>query len=170
MFAAHRSELRRPFYRIVSDIQSGVGGGPIQTSKTGVVHDLDKLFTLQSSTLTLVGFAVLVYAAVEGIEAVGLWLQKRWAEYLTFIVTTSFLPLEVYEMTHKVTPFKVVAFIINVAVVAYLLYAKRLFGLRGGVAAEHALIERDCGWEALERSSPWSSATEAAQPAGSGAR
>jgi uncharacterized membrane protein (DUF2068 family) len=96
----------------------------------------------------------LVYAFVELLEAVGLWYGRRWAEYLTLIVTASLLPVEVFELSHSVTPFKVVAFILNVAVVAYLLYAKRLFGLRGGVAAEHAARERDVGWGALEASAP----------------
>jgi len=98
---------------------------------------------------------VLAYAALEGIEAVGLWYQKRWAEYLTLIATSLFLPLEVIEMVHHFTAFKVVAFVINVAVVVYLLFAKRLFGLRGGAAADEALRERDMGWAALERATPW---------------
>ena len=65
-----------------------------------------------------------------GIEAVGLWYQRRWAEYLTFLVTTSLLPLEIYEIATRTTALKVIAFVINVAVVVYLLFAKRLFGLR----------------------------------------
>ena len=59
---------------------------------------------------------VAVYAVLEGVEAVGLWLQKRWAEYLTFIATTLLLPLEIYELT-KVSPLKVLTLIMNVAVV-----------------------------------------------------
>src|SRR5436190_16087197 len=100
LFAANEAQLKETFYRIVADLQNGVGGGPVQTSKTGIVGELDKLFTLKSSTLTGVGLAVLGYSAVEGIEAVGLWYQRRWAEYLTFIVTASFIPLEVYELIH----------------------------------------------------------------------
>ena len=46
------------------------------------------------------------------------------------------------------------AFVINVAVVAYLLHAKRLFGVRGGAAADEAERERDVGWGALERATP----------------
>jgi uncharacterized membrane protein (DUF2068 family) len=102
---------------------------------------------------------LLAYAAIEGIEAVGLWYQRRWAEYLTFIVTASLLPLEVYELVHRLSPLKILAFIINVAVVAYLLYAKRLFGIRGGAAADEAERERDVGWEALERTAPEAAAT-----------
>ncbi len=85
---------------------------------------------------------------------VGLWQQRRWAEYLTFLVTTSLLPLEIYEIVEGATAFKVFALVVNVVIVAYLLYAKRLFGYRGGYAAEEALKERDLGWDALERATP----------------
>jgi uncharacterized membrane protein (DUF2068 family) len=154
LFAQHQTELKDTFYRVVADIQNGVGGGPVQTSETGLLHELDRLFTLRSGTLHLVGAAVLVYAVVEGVEAVGLWYQRRWAEYLTLVVTASFLPLEVYEMVHKFTPFKVFAFVVNSAIVAYLLFAKRLFGIRGGAAADERQKERDVGWQALEASGP----------------
>jgi uncharacterized membrane protein (DUF2068 family) len=82
---------------------------------------------------------------------VGLWLNKRWAEYLTFIATTALVPFEVYELTNGVSAFKLIALIINLAVVIYLLLAKRLFGLRGGAAAEHARREATSGWSAIER-------------------
>ena len=80
--------------------------------------------------------------------------RQRWAEYLTLLVTASLLPVEVYELTERVPPFKVIAFVINVAVVVYLLLAKRLFGLRGGPAADERARAADVGWGALERSSP----------------
>src|SRR5947209_2640994 len=87
-------------------------------------------------------------------EAFGLWYQKRWAEYLTFVATTALLPLEAYELTRKLSPFKIVAIVVNVAIVVYLLFAKRLFGLRGGGEAEEGERQRDVGWEALERTAP----------------
>ena len=155
LFASHRAELKDTFYRIVTDLQTTVGGGPVQQEKVGLLGELNKLFSLRSSTLHLVGAGVIGYALLEGVEAVGLWWQKRWAEYLTLIATALFLPLEVYEIAHKLSPFKVVALIVNVAVVLYLLFAKRLFGIRGGATAEHAQRERDTGWEALERATPW---------------
>jgi uncharacterized membrane protein (DUF2068 family) len=152
--AAHEHDLQHRFYRVLNDIQGGVGGGPVRNGHTGVVHDLDKLFRLKSTTLHGVGAVLFAYAALEGAEAVGLWLQRRWAEYLTFIATALLLPLEIYELTETVSPFKVTALLINLAIIAYLVLAKRLFGFRGGVAAERKVRERDVGWPALERTAP----------------
>jgi uncharacterized membrane protein (DUF2068 family) len=154
LFASHQADLHHRFYRVLNDLQIAFGGNPSHPSKSGLLHDLDQLFTLQSSKLRLAGLGIGAYALLEGAEAIGLWYQKRWAEYLTFIATTALLPLEIYELTRTVSPFKVFAFIINVAIVIYLLFAKRLFGLRGGAAAEEELRERDVGVEALLRATP----------------
>ena len=154
ILASHRASLRRSgFYKALADLQGGAVTGNGR-ARHGLLGEVDKLFSLQSSRLHLFAAVLLAYAVVEGVEAVGLWQQRRWAEYLTLLVTASLLPFEVWEMTTRLTPFKVIAFAINAAVVVYLLYAKRLFGLRGGAAAEEAVRERDSGWEALERTAP----------------
>ncbi len=106
------------------------------------------------TTLRLIGVAAAVYALLEGAEAVGLWYQRRWAEYLTFVATTAFVPFEVYELTRTVSALKVLAIVVNLAIVLYLLLAKRLFGLRGGGPAEEAARARDSGWDAFHRSTP----------------
>ena len=149
IFASHVAGLRRLFNRVVADY-----GGPGHVPKHGLAHDLERLVTLQAGTLRIVALVAAAYAVLEGLEAVGLWLMKRWAEYLTFVATTALLPLEVFELTKRVSPFKVVALVVNLAIVVYLLWAKRLFGLRGGAAAEEAARARDVGWEALERDAP----------------
>jgi uncharacterized membrane protein (DUF2068 family) len=153
LFAANRSTLRPTFYKVIADLQGGVVSGQSHSSH-GLLHELDNLFTTSSTHLHELGAVLLAYGAIEAIEAVGLWYQRRWAEYLTFLVTTSLLPLEIYEIATRTTVLKIVAFVINVAVVAYLLYAKRLFGLRGGAAADEAEAELDQGWEALEHTAP----------------
>ena len=153
LFAAHEVRVRDFFYRIVNAVQ-GSSTGPAHASGHGFVHTIEHLFTLKSSTLYAVAAVAAVYAVLEGVEAVGLWYQKRWAEYLTFVATVAFIPYEIYELTLTVSPFKLVAFFVNVAIAVYLLYAKRLFGVRGGGAAEAREREHDVGWEALERTAP----------------
>jgi uncharacterized membrane protein (DUF2068 family) len=156
LFTSDRAHLRAGFYRVLTALQGGVAGGPVQsTGHVGIVHDLDKLFTLQAGTLEAVGLALLAYALLEGAEGIGLWLGKRWAEYLTFISTAVLLPFEVYEIISRGTVLKVIGFLINLAVVVYLLLRKRLFGLRGGAAADEALRERDGGWPAVDRATPY---------------
>jgi uncharacterized membrane protein (DUF2068 family) len=154
LFSANRADLHDVVLRVVADISGEAQSNGGASAHTGLTHRVDQLFSLRSSELHLFAVIALIYAAVEGLEAVGLWMAKRWAEYLTLIVTASLLPVEVYELSEHLTPFKVFAFVLNVAVVVYLLYAKRLFGLRGGAAAEEALRERDVGWTALEAGAP----------------
>jgi len=156
LFAADRATLRETFYKVIADLQGGVAAS--QSHSSGLLHEIDNAFTTSSSHLHLVGGVLLLYGLVEGIEGIGLWFQRRWAEYLTFVVTTSLLPLEIYEIANRATVFKVIALVINVAVVVYLLRAKRLFGVRGGLAAEHAENALDQGWDALERAAPPGSA------------
>ena len=152
VFTFHRDQLKSKTFQVLSDLQPGASasGG----SRHGLAHEVERAFSLQSDTLLLVGLVFAAYALVEGVEAVGLWYQRRWAEYLTFLVTTSLLPLEIYELAHRLSPLKILTFLINLAVVVYLLVAKRLFGIRGGAAAEEREREADVGWQALERSAP----------------
>jgi uncharacterized membrane protein (DUF2068 family) len=153
LFAGDRAALNAEFTKILNDLQGGVGG-PTGNTSHGIIHDLRYLFAVRIQNLYLVGTAIAGYALLEGIEAIGLWFAKRWAEYLTFVATIVFIPYEIDELIKGVTALKALAFVINVAVAVYLLYAKRLFGLRGGGKAEHAEREADTGWPAIERSTP----------------
>jgi uncharacterized membrane protein (DUF2068 family) len=154
LFASHQADLHHRFYKVLNDLQVAFGGNPSRGHRSGLLHSLDQLFTLKSSKLRLAGAGIGAYALLEGAEAIGLWYQKRWAEYLTFIATTLLLPLELYELSHRISAFKIIALIVNIAIVVYLLFAKRLFGLRGGAAAEEELRQRDVGIEALLRTTP----------------
>jgi len=155
LFASHKVRVRNVFYRIVNAVQ-GSNASPAHPSHGGFLHTVEHLFTLKSSTLYLVAAAAAVYALLEGAEAVGLWYQRRWAEYLTFIATLVFLPYEIYELTRSVSALKVGALAVNLLIALYLLLAKRLFGVRGGAAVEAAERARDVGWDALERTAPGS--------------
>ena len=103
-----------------------------------VVDSIRKFFDYKKSTLHVVAAALLGYALIEIVEGFGLWWAKRWAEYLTVVATAAFLPLEVYELTEKVSYFKIATLALNVLAVLYILLGKRLFGLRGGHKAFEA--------------------------------
>jgi uncharacterized membrane protein (DUF2068 family) len=77
--------------------------------------------------LTLIAISAMIYAALEATEGVGLAMRRRWAEYLTVIATGVLIPYEAYEVLTRPTLFKVGALALNVAVVCYLAYRKRLF-------------------------------------------
>lgn len=99
---------------------------------------VDRWGDVSPETIILLGTAIAALGAVKWAEAIGLWLAKRWGEYLAAIATAVFIPLEVFEIIEKVSAFKIVLLLINVAAVVWLVVAKRLFGVRGGLAAERA--------------------------------
>jgi uncharacterized membrane protein (DUF2068 family) len=72
-----------------------------------------------------IAIAVGLYAALYTVEGIGLLRRKLWAEYLTIVITTSFIPLEVYEMIEKESVLKGVVIALNVAAVIYLLWRLR---------------------------------------------
>jgi uncharacterized membrane protein (DUF2068 family) len=76
---------------------------------------------------TILGIVLIGYALVEGAEGVGLAMRRRWAEYLIVFATGLLIPYEIYEVFNKVTLFRVGGLALNIAVVAYLAYKKRLF-------------------------------------------
>ena len=76
---------------------------------------------LDPRSLRAIGVGTFVYAAVFLTEGVGLLLRRHWAEYLAVIATASFLPLELYELIHRVRPTRVVIVAANLAIVVYLI-------------------------------------------------
>lgn len=72
------------------------------------------------SRFVAVGAVALGYAVLFGIEGVGLWLGKYWAEWFTVIATGSLVPLELYETLHGFGWLKLAALIGNAAIVVYL--------------------------------------------------
>ena len=88
---------------------------------------LAKLPAVDDRKLKALSVGTFIYSAVFLTEGVGLALHKRWAEYFTIITTSSFLPLEVYEIFHHATIAKGVALVINIAVVIYLVRELRRY-------------------------------------------
>ncbi len=163
VFASHRDQLQKLVDKIDAAFYGTAAAGHTQHTH-GLFRDAERLVTLDVGTLRLIGLAAAAYALLEGTEAFGLWFQYRWAEYLTLIATSLFLPLELYELSKTVTVLKVLALVVNLAILFYLLLAKRLFGLRGGAAADLAAREADSGWDAFHRYTPGPFSPPAASP------
>ncbi len=107
------------------------------------VHWIEIALAAKQTTILGVAVAVGLYGTLQLVEAVGLWLMKRWGEYVAVVGTSLFLPLEVYEIVHQPSVFKVLALVVNLFLVAYLVLTKRLFGARGGAAAHHAALHSE---------------------------
>jgi uncharacterized membrane protein (DUF2068 family) len=83
---------------------------------------LDHVDELTAHRLKQIGVATFCYGALRVTEGVGLVLEKVWAEYLTVGVTVSFLPWEMYEIVMHLDWFRVGLFLVNLAVLAYLVW------------------------------------------------
>jgi uncharacterized membrane protein (DUF2068 family) len=88
---------------------------------------LAKLSILDDRRLKELSIGTFIYAGIFLIEGVGLALRKRWAEYFTIITTSSLLPIEIYELAKRVNIGKSVALMVNLAVVAYLVFELRRY-------------------------------------------
>lgn len=111
--------------------------------KSPTIERLRDLLHSSHGTLHLVEAFLIGYTLLQLAEGIGLWSLKRWGEYVAAVGTSVFLPLEVYELTKEITWLKVGALLVNLGLVVYLVWRKRLFGARGGRAAFEAERHED---------------------------
>jgi uncharacterized membrane protein (DUF2068 family) len=131
-FASAQTALRQAFVTdlpIARPLAEQLG---FDIDRSTLIRDYDKAVNASHTTLTWIAVGVAVYAVIELVEGVGLWLTRRWAEYLTVVATAVFLPIEIRDLLVSATVTHVLTFAINVLAVVYLVVAKRLFGVRGG--------------------------------------
>ena len=141
------TRIRHWAQRLLDGLGGAVNDTGQQAGRGWLGRQLGHLMNVHGGTLRVLLATALLYAVVETVEAVGLWKEKRWAEYLTVLATAGFLPLEIHELSKRVTVVRVAAVVVNVALIVWLVYAKRLFGLRGGADALYAADHTD--WEAV---------------------
>lgn len=133
--AAFDSEL--PLLRTMGDQL----GWNLEDSK--VVQWIERGLGFSSTTMMWIAIGLAAYAVIELVEAMGLWLGRRWGEYFAVIATSVFLPLEIYELTERITTLRVGALLVNIVAVVWLVWSKRLFGVHGGAAAYRAERETE---------------------------
>ena len=137
-FRSAQDDLREAFERALPAAKPLEDALHVNLTDSAFVHRLQDVLSSKPHTLALIATGLFAYAALQIVEGVGLWLLKRWGEYVAVVATSAFIPLEVYELVERVTLLRVGALIVNLAAVAYLVWTKRLFGFRGGHAAFEA--------------------------------
>lgn len=55
------------------------------------------------------------------VEGVGLWRERRWAEYLTIVTSSLLLPFEFIAVVHHLTLIRTGVLLANAVIVAYLI-------------------------------------------------
>ncbi|WP_020519844.1 DUF2127 domain-containing protein [Catelliglobosispora koreensis] len=134
-YRAHADAVRRAFEADLPLLQPLADRLHWNLQDSSIVHAIRVVLETRPGTLGWITFFLVLYSVISLTEGVGLWLLKRWGEYVAAVATAFFIPVEIFELTHKVTWLRIAALIINVAAVAFLLYRKRLFGINGGRAA-----------------------------------
>jgi uncharacterized membrane protein (DUF2068 family) len=99
----------------------------VQHSHLNPAHHYPRIFIeaashTSDSRLRFLAVLAFLYAVVRFIQAYGLWRMKVWAEWLTIIAGSLFLPVEVYEMFERATWMRAIVFLSNLLIVAYLVY------------------------------------------------
>lgn len=90
-------------------------------SEGRLAHRIVETITrLNPSNIKIFFVLSLVYATVRFVEAYGLWRLRAWAEWFAIISGSAYIPIEIYELIHKPTFFRLGVLIVNVAVVIYL--------------------------------------------------
>jgi uncharacterized membrane protein (DUF2068 family) len=128
-------ELPQQLATIVDRIIALTGGFPGRTS----LHQASqRLSSLDASVVKRLGVLALAYAAIFTVEGIGLLLKRTWAEWLTIVVTASFIPLEIYELVVHFGLGKLAVLIANAAIVIYLI-GRRARALRAhrSIGATH---------------------------------
>jgi uncharacterized membrane protein (DUF2068 family) len=97
-------------------------------------HLLEKLGSADIETARKVAVVALCYGAVFLVEGLGLLYRRRWAEWLTVVVTASFIPFEIYECAQHLSASKIIALLLNLAILIYL--------VRRRIQSSHGIISR----------------------------
>ena len=118
-------ELRMRDASLVAKLLSWAEAKPYGLEHQMVSRLVEWFSGLSSSRAAALRLVTLGYAAIFAVEGVGLWMQKRWAEWLTVVITASLVPLETWEMFSRPTIGKLAILLGNVAIVAYLVWHVR---------------------------------------------
>jgi uncharacterized membrane protein (DUF2068 family) len=125
LLAVAYGELRLRDASLAAKLLSWAQARPYGLEHRIVTQLLEWFSGLSVPRINALRIVTLAYAGVFAVEGIGLWMQKRWAEWLTTIITASLIPLEAWEMFFRPTIGKAVILLTNIAVVVYLVWHVR---------------------------------------------
>lgn len=114
--------LRPHVTMMVEDWSEGL---PREGEQQIVQRLLDGIWSLNHQHIVVLGIATFIAASLFFAEGTGLWLRRSWAEWMTVILTSLLIPVEIYEILRRVTGTKALALALNLVVIAYLVYIIR---------------------------------------------
>jgi uncharacterized membrane protein (DUF2068 family) len=164
LLRSSRQSIERTFDRDLPIVRTGFRELGLNIDHSKLVGLIRHALTLSPDTIALLAIGLAAYAVIELAEGTGLWLGRRWGEYFAMVATSLGLPFEIYELIGQVTVTRLILFGINLALVLYLVIAKRLFGVRGGKRAYDARLRSESVLEAAEKAAA-AQATASAGPA-----
>jgi uncharacterized membrane protein (DUF2068 family) len=88
-----------------------------------IQHIFTRLSLVTNHTLQELSVASFIFSTLLFVESFGLFAQKVWAEFMTIAETSLFIPFEIYEIIRHGTMVKAIVMTVNMAIVAYLVWA-----------------------------------------------
>jgi uncharacterized membrane protein (DUF2068 family) len=111
--------------KTITDLARHLGFDP---SQNGIQRVIAKVRAISPNKYTVFGIIAIAYGVLEGVEGYGLFRRRVWAEYLTIVATALLFIPEIVELTKSLTPLKIGALLVNIAVVVYLAVRLRRYG------------------------------------------
>lgn len=115
-------EVRLHDATLAARILSWVSARPHGLEHDLVTRGIEWFSGLSEERVHQVRLITLTYAAVFAVEGIGLWLQRRWAEWLTVVITASLVPLELWELIHRPSLGASLVLLANCLIVGYLIW------------------------------------------------
>jgi uncharacterized membrane protein (DUF2068 family) len=123
-------EVRLSDASLAAKLVTWASARPLGLEHRAVTGLLEWFSGLSASRLHALRIVTFAYAAVFATEGIGLWMQKRWAEWLTTIITASLIPLEIWELFFRPAVGNAAVLVANTAIVIYLVWHVRSRGKR----------------------------------------
>jgi uncharacterized membrane protein (DUF2068 family) len=125
LIAAGIAALRLKQPGIIGTVARWARDLPIAPGRGLLIHGIERIAHLPPNRIELVAIGLFAYATLFLFEGVGLILRRVWAEYLTIVATSSFIPFEIYEVVKRVSPVRIGFLAMNIAIVIYLIWRRR---------------------------------------------